>query len=87
MMLAKSMKMLIVEDEKAQREMLEGFLVQQGFTVSSVDVGKRALDALRAEPFDLVFLDYKMPQMNGLETLQGLRKINPELVVVMMTAS
>ena len=86
MVLAKSMKMLVVEDEKAQREMLEGFLIQQGFTVSSVDGGKRALDAIRAEPFDLVFLDYKMPQMNGLETLQGMRKINPELVVVMMTA-
>lgn len=80
------MKLLIVEDEKSQREMLEGFLIQQGFSVSSVESGKRALEAVRQEPFDLVFLDYKMPQMNGLQTLQELRKINPELTVVMMTA-
>ncbi|NIO03283.1 MAG: response regulator [Proteobacteria bacterium] len=85
-MLTKDMKLLIVEDEKSQREMLEGFLIQQGFSVSSVESGKRALEAVRQEPFDLVFLDYKMPQMNGLQTLQELRKINPELTVVMMTA-
>jgi two-component system NtrC family response regulator len=80
------MRLLIVEDEKAQREMLEGFFAQQGFSVSSVDGGKKALEALRRGPVDLVFLDYKMPQMDGLQTLQEMRKINPELAVVMMTA-
>lgn len=82
----KNLKLLIVEDEKPQREMLEGFLVQQGFSVSSVDRGKKALEALRQQAFDLVFLDYRMPQMDGLQTLQEIRKINPELAVIMMTA-
>ena len=85
-MLTKDMKLLIAEDEKAQREMLEGFLVQQGFSVSSVDSGKLAMEAIRRRPFDLVFLDYKMPQMNGLETLKEMKKINPEVAVIMMTA-
>jgi two-component system NtrC family response regulator len=80
------MRLLIVEDEKAQREMLEGFLLQQGFSVSSVDEGRKAVDAVRREPFDLVFLDFKMPHMDGLQTLQAIKKINPELTVVMMTA-
>jgi DNA-binding NtrC family response regulator len=82
----KDLKLLVIEDERSQREMLEGFLVQQGFSVSAVDAGKKALDLIRQEIFDLVFLDYKMPHMNGLQTLQELKKINPELTVVMMTA-
>ncbi len=85
-MAAKDLKVLIVEDEKTQREMLEGFLVQQGFSVSSVESGKKALDAVRRQVVDLVFLDYKMPHMDGLQTLRELRKVNPELTVVMMTA-
>jgi len=80
------MKLLIVEDEESQREMLEGFLLNQGFSVSSVDGGNMALEAVRRAPFDLVFLDYKMPHMNGLQTLGEMKKINPELTVVMMTA-
>jgi len=83
---SKQMKLLVVEDEKSQREMLEGFLLKQGFSVSSVDGGKTALEAVRGGSFDLVFLDYKMPQMNGLQVLQEMKKINPELNVIMMTA-
>lgn len=82
----RDMRLLIVEDEKSQREMLEGFLLQQGFSVSSVDEGKMALELVRREPLDLVFLDYKMPHMNGLQTLREMKKINPELTIVMMTA-
>jgi two-component system NtrC family response regulator len=82
----KDIRLLVVEDEEAQREMLQGFLLQQGFSASAVDSGTKAVEAIRREPVDLVLLDYKMPRMNGLETLQELRKINPEVAVVMMTA-
>lgn len=85
-MLSRDMKLLVVEDEKAQREMLEGFLLNQGFSVLSVDEGKRAVEAVHRESFDLVFLDFKMPHMDGLQTLREMKKLNPELAVVMMTA-
>jgi two-component system NtrC family response regulator len=85
-MTTKTMRLLVVEDEKAQREMLEGFLIREGFSVVAVDRGRKALETLRREVFDLVLLDYKMPQMNGLEILRGIRSMNPELMVIMVTA-
>ncbi len=77
---------LIAEDEKTQRELLEGFLKKEGFSVETASDGKQALEKIGTDFFDIAFLDYKMPELDGLQTLREIRKRFPDLPVVMMTA-
>ncbi len=79
-------RILMAEDEKAQRDLLEGFLKKEGFMVKAVSNGKQALEEIGSDFFDLVLLDYKMPELDGLQTLRAIRKRFPDLPVVMMTA-
>jgi len=79
-------KLLIAEDEKTQRDLLEGFLKKEGFSVEAVANGREALQMLEADFFDLALLDYKMPELDGLQALREIRKLYPDFPVVMMTA-
>ena len=79
-------KILIAEDEKTQRDLLEGFLKKEGFSVEAVANGREALQELEGEFFDMALIDYKMPELDGLQTLREIRKHYPDLPVVMMTA-
>ncbi len=77
---------LIVEDEAFQREILSDFLVQEGHHVMAAENGRRALELVAKHFFDLVLLDFRMPGMDGLELLQELKRLNPELDAVIITA-
>ncbi len=79
-------RILIAEDEKTQRDLLEGFLKKEGFSVEAVANGREALQELEGNFFDMALIDYKMPELDGLQTLQEIRKFYPDLPVVMMTA-
>ncbi|MCX8116797.1 MAG: sigma-54 dependent transcriptional regulator [Desulfobacterota bacterium] len=79
-------KILIAEDEASQRELLEGFLKKEGFSVETASKGREALEKIEADFFDLALLDYKMPELDGLQTLREIRRRFPDLPVVMMTA-
>jgi two-component system NtrC family response regulator len=79
-------RILIAEDEKTQRELLEGFLKKEGYFVTAVTNGREALQKLTGEFFDVVFLDFKMPELDGFQTLREIRRLYPDLPVVMMTA-
>lgn len=79
-------RILIAEDEKTQRDLLEGFLKKEGFSVEATSNGMQAIEKIKSDFFDIAFLDYKMPELDGLQTLREIRKRFPDLPVVMMTA-
>lgn len=79
-------RILIAEDEKPQRELLEGFLKKEGFEVDGVGSGREALQRLKENIYDIALIDYKMPELDGLQTLREIHRLYPELPVVMMTA-
>ncbi len=79
-------QILVVDDEKVQREMLAGFLKKQGYETVAVEGGAGALEQFSSGSFDLVITDFKMPGMDGLELLRELKRRNPEAAVVILTA-
>jgi DNA-binding NtrC family response regulator len=83
---ASKMKILIVDDEVVQREMLEGFLVKQGHAAESAADGQTAVRKFREGDFDFVLTDLRMPGMDGIQLLKELRRMNPEVIVVILTA-
>jgi two-component system response regulator HydG len=77
---------LVVDDIKSIRQTLGGILGDEGYNVVLAEDGYQAIEAAKQTPFDLVFMDIKMPGINGVQTFREIKKINPEAVVVMMTA-
>jgi DNA-binding NtrC family response regulator len=77
---------LVVEDGQSQREILRDFLRDEGYDVVEAESGDKAIEAVKNGHFDLVLLDYKMPGMDGMEVLEEVKHINPEIDVIMMTA-
>src|SRR5262249_60561416 len=76
---------LIIDDEAAIRESLETLLEFEGFTVEAAETGEEGLARLAEHPFDLVLLDFALPDRNGLEILADIRSRDPLLAVVMIT--
>ena len=81
----KRIKILVVDDEQVVRDFLGRLLTLKSAIVKIVEDGFRAIEAVKQERFDIVFLDVKMPQMDGLETFRELKKIDPQAKYVMMT--
>ncbi|MBP1635436.1 MAG: two component transcriptional regulator, Fis family [Acidobacteria bacterium] len=77
---------LVVDDEPAQRTVLAGFLRKRGFEVVQAAKVEDALGELSARTIDLVLTDLRMPGASGIDLLEGARRINPEVPVVVMTA-
>jgi DNA-binding NtrC family response regulator len=78
-------RVLLIDDEVEFLETLEKRLKKRKLDVFSASSGSRALEILRAEPVDVVVLDVKMPDMNGIETLKEIKKIRPTVEVIMLT--
>jgi DNA-binding NtrC family response regulator len=79
-------RILIVDDEEQMRDLLVKVLDKNGYQVSAAGDGEQALALLEKEPVDLVVTDVRMPGIGGLEALKAIKELNPEIVVIIMTA-
>ena len=80
------MKILIVDDEEMQRNMLKGFLEKQGFQTLTASGGKEALALFETHPVQLVLMDHRMEDMNGDEVLAKMKALSPLVKAIMITA-
>jgi len=81
-----NIRVLIVEDESLIRWSLRQKLEERGYQVVEAETGRAARQALESGPFDLVLLDYKLPDTTGLELLREMRAAQGDGVTIMMTA-
>jgi len=81
-----SMNILIVDDDPAQRELLKGFLENQGYSTLSAPDGHEAIRLFEREPVHLVLLDQRMPGLSGDAVLEKMKGMNPKVRVIMITA-
>ena len=84
--MAEKIRLLIVDDDVPFIDSLSDILKEKGYEVVDVKSGKEALKKVEETPFDIALLDIKMPVMDGVEAFKGIKKINPRIPVIMMTA-
>jgi len=77
---------LVVDDLKSIRLTLGGILEDEGYNVVLAENGYQAIEAAKQIPFALIFIDIKMPGINGVQTFREIKRINLQAVVIMMTA-
>ena len=84
--MAEMTSILIVDDNISLCQTMSLILGRKGYAVSTAQDGMEAIERVEERPFDMIFMDIKMPLMNGLETYKRLKKIRPKAAVAMMTA-
>ena len=82
----KKIKIIVVDDEPSIRESLRGWLQQDGYQVETAAGGPEALAKNAENRFDIMLIDVKMPEMDGLTLLKKIKEIDSDIAIVMMTA-
>ena len=77
---------LVVDDLKSIRMTLGRVLEDEGYNVVLAEDGYQAIEVAKQTSFDIIFMDIKMPGINGVQTFREVKKINPQAAVIMMTA-
>ena len=79
-------RILIVEDEDSLRDLYAEELEEEGYEISRAENGKAAIDLVKKESFDLVIMDIRMPEMDGIEALGKVISLNKKIPVIIYTA-
>lgn len=80
-----SKRLLIIDDEVAIGQLLNRFLTKNGYDITFVTTGKKGIDIVKKEKFDLVLCDFRLPDMDGLEALNALKNIDRSIKVIIIT--
>ena len=76
---------LVVDDEFGDRETLRVILEDKGYRVATARDGAETIEMVKSRHYDIIFLDVRLPDMNGVETYEQVKKIDPRATVIMMT--
>jgi len=79
-------KVLVVDDDKVLQDSVKQALEFHHFFVETADNGRQALDKVTTGNYDLVVMDVNMPEMDGIEALEQIKKVNPSIIVLILTA-
>jgi len=86
-MSSKKLKILTIDDEYLIREIITDYLEDNGYEVVQAENGKKGLDVFRAEKPDLVLVDLRMPEMDGLDVLSIINKEAPQIPIIMVSGT
>ena len=87
MALKRELRVLFVDDEVDFIEPVAFWLESKGYTVLKASSGRQAIETIKQQAPDIVFLDVMMPEMDGLQTLRRIREFNKDVPVVIVTAA
>jgi two-component system response regulator PilR (NtrC family) len=79
-------RILVADDERSMRELLTIVLKREGYTVLLAENGQAAINVLEREPVDLLISDIQMPDMSGVDVLRAAKRIDADMVSIMITA-
>ena len=88
---APSVRLLVVDDNNLNRRVFKSLLSQTQMQIDEADSGKKCLELIREEQYDIIFLDHEMPEMDGVETMRNIKStrdhLNTKTPVIMLTAN
>jgi len=76
---------LVVDDDDTLRKTMSRLFEKKGFTVNTAGTGREGLNKIREMFYDLIILDIRMPEMDGIEVLEKIMELKPETTVVMIS--
>ncbi len=77
---------LVVDDSPYNRAILSSILKKKNLKVEIAEDGEKAIELFKKSNPDIIFLDYVMPKLNGVETLREIRKLKPSIISIMVTS-
>jgi DNA-binding response OmpR family regulator len=80
-------KIMVIDDEEGIRSLLDTLLTRKGYDVVLADGGRKGLELFRRERPDVVVLDLKIPEMDGVAVLEQIRNLNPSQPVIILTGA